>query len=277
MRPILRTTATSVRRPPVRPHTLPCWLTLLALALPLPSWSADDLAWTRVRKAVFGERPLVEDPSVLALEAPERAEDASMVPVALRVGPRGTVLRTLWLVVDDNPSPLAARFTLHDAVLGSIETRIRVERYTHVRAVGETGDGHLFMATRFVRAAGGCSAPAGPGGDDGDALGRMSMRRFGTASGGRAETELRIRHPNHSGLEIDLDSRGYIAADYVRTVTVRQDGQPLLDAELDISISRNPYLRFGVSAGAQTLDARMLDSRGREFSARWPPDAPRPP
>jgi sulfur-oxidizing protein SoxY len=266
MPPTCRTPATALLR----------WLTLLALALPLPSWSADDLAWTRVRKAVFGERPLLEDPSVLSLDAPERAEDASMVPVALRVGPRGTVLRTLWLVVDDNPSPLAARFTLHDAVVGSIETRIRVERYTPVRAVGETGDGRLFMATRFVRAAGGCSAPAGPGGDD-DALGRMSLRRFGAASDGRAEAALHIRHPNHSGLEIELDSRGYIAADYVRTVTVRQDGQPLLDAVLDISISRNPYLRFGVAAGAQTLDAQVRDSRGRDFRARWPSDEPRPP
>jgi sulfur-oxidizing protein SoxY len=88
--------------------------------------------------------------------------------------------------------------------------------------------------------------------------------------------ELRIRHPNHSGLEVDLDSRGYVAADYVRALRLLQDGRALLDAELDISISRNPYLRFGIATDARRLDVQVDDSRERRFDARFPPDAATP-
>ena len=262
--PTLRTAASPLR-----------WLLAVSLFVgALPPASADA-AWPKMRSALFGERTFMTDAAVLALEAPDRAEDASMVPVALRVGPQGSSLRTLWLLVDENPSPLAARFTLHDAVVGSIETRLRVERYTTVRVIGETADGRLYMAEHFVRAAGGCSAPIGPADDGAAALGRMSMRRF-DASGGRSELELRIRHPNHSGLEVDLDTRGYVAADYVRVLHVRQDARPLLDAELDISISRNPYLRFGIAADAQRVDVQVDDSRERHFNARFPPDLAAP-
>lgn len=262
--------------PTLRAATSPArWLLAVSLFVgALPPASADA-AWPKVRSALFGERSLRTDAAVLALEAPDRAEDASMVPVALRVGPAGGALRTLWLLVDENPSPLAARFTLHDAVVGSIETRLRVERYTMVRAIGETDDGRLYMAEHFVRAAGGCSAPMGPADDGEAAIGRMSMRRFDLA-GARSEVELRIRHPNHSGLEVDLDTRGYVAADYVRALRLLQDGRPLLDAELDISISRNPYLRFGIAADARHLDVQVDDSRERHFNARFPPDTATP-
>ena len=42
----------------------------------------------------------------------------------------------------------------------SLSTRIRVDAYTNLHAVAELDDGHLYGAQRFVKAAGGCSAPA---------------------------------------------------------------------------------------------------------------------
>lgn len=255
-----------------RPHLR--WLLAVSLFMSaLPTASADAV-WPRLRAAHFGERALTHDPSVLHIEAPDRAEDAALVPVALHIGPNGGALRTLWLVVHENPSPMSARFTLHDRIVGSIETRIRVERYTMVRVIGETDDGTLYMAGHYVRAAGGCSAPAGAADDAAGAIGRLSMRRFEPA-GARSEAELRIRHPNHSGLELDLDTRGYIAPDYVTQVVLTQDGRPLMDAALDISISRNPYLRFGIAAGATQIEVHVEDSRDRRFDGRFPP-APAP-
>jgi len=245
------------------------WLLALTLCFgALPAAASDDV-WPRVRAALFGERTFAVDASVLALDAPDRAEDAATVPLALRVGAAGSALRTLWLIIDGNPSPLAGRFTLHDAIVGSLETRVRIERYTPVRAIGETTDGRLYMAEHFVRAAGGCSVPIGPADDSNVALGSMLLRRVAEADG-QARVELRIRHPNHSGLEVDLDTRGYIAADYVREVSVLQDGHPLFEAALDISISRNPYLRFGVASGARDIEVRVTDSHDRQFTARLP-------
>ena len=62
-------------------------------------------------------------------------------------------------------------------------TRARVDEYTFVRAIAETVDGRLLMATRFVKASGGCSAPAG--GDEAAmlaAMGRMQFRLADAAS-----------------------------------------------------------------------------------------------
>ena len=40
----------------------------------------------------------------------------------------------------------------------SISTRVRIDNFSHVRAILETADGSLHMATKFVQAAGGCGA-----------------------------------------------------------------------------------------------------------------------
>ena len=55
-------------------------------------------------------------------------------------------------------------------------TRVRVDDYTYIHAVAEGPDGMLYAAQRFIKASGGCSAPAGK--DQTAALqrlGRMKM------------------------------------------------------------------------------------------------------
>ncbi len=79
-------------------------------------------------------------------------------------GPRHSrpIVRGLYLVIDYNPSPLAAHFVLGPlADARSIETRVRIDDYTYLHAIAETADGRLYATARFIKAAGGCSAPAG--------------------------------------------------------------------------------------------------------------------
>ena len=67
----------------------------------------------------------------------------------------------MWLMVDDNPSPVAAVFHFGPAADPHVlKTRVRVEQYTQIHAVAETEDGRLFSTVRFVKAAGGCAAPS---------------------------------------------------------------------------------------------------------------------
>ena len=42
----------------------------------------------------------------------------------------------------------------------SLTTRIRIDKYTYVRAIAEYNNGDKFMVSNFVKAAGGCSAPS---------------------------------------------------------------------------------------------------------------------
>ena len=64
-------------------------------------------------------------------------------------------------MIDQNPAPMAAKFELGpDANVTEISTRVRVNNYTDVHAVAELSDGKLYMTKTYVKASGGCSAPA---------------------------------------------------------------------------------------------------------------------
>ena len=56
---------------------------------------------------------------------------------------------------------MATKFELGpDANVTEISTRVRVNNYTDVHAVAELSDGKLYVSKTYVKASGGCSAPA---------------------------------------------------------------------------------------------------------------------
>lgn len=231
--------------------------------------------WQKVRASLFEGRDIERaTPDQLVLEAPARAVDAAVVPIAIRSRLPQTAARhvsRLYLLIDANPSPISAIFELSPANgRAEIETRVRVDAYSHVRAVAETNDGRLFMTTRFVKASGGCSAPAGS--DALAAKARMGQMRFridGDVSGSApVQAQLLIQHPNHSGLAMDQATRQYTPAHYVRRIEVTQGGQPVLRADVDFSMSENPAFRFWfVPQGGGELRATVVDSQDLRFVA----------
>lgn len=267
-------------------HLLP----LLALGLLLtgmqPARAADDNAnnerWLAIRKSLFGDRPIAEDArGVITLEAPLRAADAAVVPIAIRtqlVQTPARYIRRLMLVVDRNPSPVGATFTFTpDSGRADIETRVRVEEYSFVRAIAEMNDGSLLMQTRYVKAAGGCSAPAGADLAAAMAsLGRIDLRIDGKAAAGQpSRVQLTISHPNISGLAIDQLTRLAPAPHFVRTINVSYAGRPVMSADVDFSISENPSLRFYfVPTGAGTLMAEVVDNKDLKFQTSLAVPAP---
>jgi sulfur-oxidizing protein SoxY len=112
--------------------------------------------WHKVRASCSRSRPITNvGDDALLLDAPVRAEDAAVVPIAMRAKLPHTAssyVTKLYLVIDNNPSPISAifSFTPHSG-RADIETRVRVDEYTFVRAIAETSDGRLPMRTRFVR------------------------------------------------------------------------------------------------------------------------------
>ena len=246
-------------------------------------------AWPALAAQIFHNQPLRDGNGVLALDAPYRADDAALVPVTIRSllrpdDPRQ--IRRITLVIDVNPSPLAAVFDLgKSSGIDSISTRVRIDDYTHVHAVAELSDGALYSVQRFVKAAGGCSAPAVKQVAGDVPLGTMRFRRFppgqvtpGAATAGdRREAELMIRHPNYSGMQMDQLSRLYIPAHFVNAVTIWQGDQELLHIDSGISISENPVFRFDYRPnGASTFRARATDNKGQTFSGAWPPASSTP-
>jgi sulfur-oxidizing protein SoxY len=239
---------------------------------------AQEDLWPSLAAQIFGGRTVREGSAILAIEAPYRAEDAALVPISirtLRASGDGRQIRAVTLVIDENPSPLAAVFSAGTATgIRSLSTRVRVDSYTNVHVVAELSDGELYAAQRFVKAAGGCSAPAAKLEADSIPLGTMRFRQFQAEAGGDPElreAQLLIRHPNYSGMQMDQVTRLYVPAHFVKSVRIWQGDALLLAVESGISIAENPEFRFDYRPnGAASFRAEMEDSEGATFRQEWP-------
>ena len=183
-----------------------------------------------------------------------------MVPIGMRVNftpDDKRTLRSLTLVIDENPAPVAGTFTIGPrSGVTSISARVRVNSYSYVRLVAELSDGKLYAVNTYVKASGGCSAPALKDADAAaTALGQMKFRLFATsAKAPLREAQIMVRHPNNSGLQMDQLTRLYIPAFFVRELRVWQGEDLVLAMDGGISISQDPNIRFSyVANGAKTF------------------------
>jgi len=258
-------------------------IVLGAQIAPAAAPGAND-PWPGLVQDIFNNRPMNDGAEVIGIEMPYRAEDAAIVPVTLRTrlspGDNRRVLR-ITLVIDQNPAPMAAKFELGpDANVTEISTRVRVNNYTDVHAVAELSDGKLYMTKTYVKASGGCSAPAAKNAVEAkNRLGQMRYRQFarsgqGPASGTR-EAQIMIGHPSHSGLQMDQVTQLYIPAFFVNELRLWQDDSLVLAMEGGISISEDPNIRFTyVSNGAKRVRAEARDTDGHVFRNEWKIDDP---
>ncbi len=234
--------------------------------------------WPGIRKELYAQRTIAEEDGAVSLEAPVRAEDAAVVPVTMRI-PASVAANTkaLTLVIDKNPMPVAATFTFGPAAgLGErvIATRVRVDMYSNVRAILETNDGTLHMATRFVKAAGGCSAPALKDAEEALAqLGKMKLRlHHADQSPMMQEAQVMIRHPNYSGMQMNQLTGLYIPAKYVQAIEVKRGNDIVFTMEGGISLSENPNIRFTYAPGPNNeIVVTAKDTDGSVFTARHTP------
>jgi sulfur-oxidizing protein SoxY len=257
-------------------------VTMGARAAPAAAAEAYD-PWPGLVQDIFSNRAMNDGNDVIAIEMPYRAEDAAIVPVTLRTklsAGDSRRIKTITLVIDQNPAPMAAKFELGpDANVSEISTRVRVNNYTDVHAVAELSDGKLYMVKTYVKASGGCSAPAAKNAEEANnRLGQMRYREFakqgqGPASGAR-EAQIMIGHPNNSGLQMDQVTQLYIPAFFINELHLWQDDSPVLSMEGGISISEDPNIRFTyASNGAKQFRAEAKDTDGHLFQHEWKIDA----
>lgn len=240
------------------------------------SAQAYDDPWPDLQEALFPGKAIADGAAFIKITAPERAYDAAVVPITIEFDPakmQGLAVKAMTLVIDKNPAPVAAVFHYpEDTANPSIGTRVRVNEYTNIHAVVEATDGRLFMTAVFVKAAGGCSAPASKGvADAKDHLGDLKLKVPKEAAAKTpSKLELLIRHPNFTGMQMDQLTRNYVPADFIENVTITHDGKPVLVIEGNISLSENPAFDFWLKPNAQgVLRVNAEDSSGRKFERVW--------
>jgi sulfur-oxidizing protein SoxY len=213
-------------------------------------------AWQFLKDKYYGDREMgVVDEQFMSLEAPANTPDAAATPVTLHLAnDPARAIKRVRVFIDNNPSPLVATFDFNGGgvPVTGIDMRVRVDRFTSVRAVAETANGGLEMRSTWVKAAGGCSAPPAAAG-----AGALGEIRFRPSVDGKS-LQVSIRHPNSSGFQIDPRTGYPIPAHYISNLTLQAGGQTMLSAELGISISENPTLRLASDRplpGPVTIDA----------------------
>lgn len=240
--------------------------------------------WSDLKYDVFGDREIKDGAGLFTLEAPYRAHDAAIVPVTLtQLEGSPETIKKLTLIVDENPAPVVAEFEFGPS-LGrlELETRIRIDLYSNVRAIAETEGGELYMAGRFVKASGGCSAPALKDMDEAVAsAGKMKMRFFSPKSevaelpksGDRHEAQVMMRHPNYSGMQMNQVTQLFIPAHFVDNLEVMQGDDLVFRMKSGISISQDPVFRFKYTRnGANTFAVSASDTDGAVFTNSFPID-----
>jgi len=245
---------------------------LLGAARPALAQDNDEAArasrWQALQQALFSGRPLKDGAGIVMLDAPPRALDAALVPISIDLSSVKPI-KSVYLVIDGNPSPLAGHFTFGPkADPHSLKLRVRVDQYTNIHAVAESEDGQLFVATKFVKASGGCSAPAG--GDDATALqdiGRMKLRLVGNFVPGKPDQAvLMVRHPNFKGMQMNQITRYYTPPRFIRTIDATYEGSSIFHLDSDISMSTDPVITFGFVPKAKgQMKIVVRDSKDTTF------------
>ena len=232
----------------------------------------DPKLWPIMKEAFFEKRAMTEV-DFIKIDAPRRAESGAQVPVTYSVdnaAAKGVKIVKLYAFVDANPIPLTATYHLTDA-LGSfnLSTRIRFETDAFVRLVGEDAAGKLYLASREIRAAGGCGGTV-----DGNeaairaSAGKIKLKveepvKFGAATA----TTFNIRHPMRTGLQRELVSQGFVPAFYIKKSEFTYNGKPVLTIDVGVGTAEDPYFKFNFVPDAPgKLEVTATDNEGKNFT-----------
>jgi len=236
----------------------------------------SEETWNSIKGDIVKDRPVLDGSGLVVLDAPRRAEDSAIVPIGMRINFAADdkrTLQSLTLVIDENPAPVAGTFTFGPrSGVTSISTRVRVNSYSYVRAIAELSDGKLYAVKAFVKASGGCSAPASSNADaTRSMIGQMKFRTFRSESDAPPEAQLMLRHPQNSGLQMDQLTRLYVPPFFIENLKIWQGDDLVMEMDGGIAISEDPNIRFNYRAnGASKFRAEATDTSKKVFRGEWP-------
>jgi sulfur-oxidizing protein SoxY len=235
-----------------------------------------DSVFDELRPAVFGTRAILDGRDVVSLKAPYRPEDIRAVPLDVEAAFKdGRTVKSVTLIVDNNPSPVAASFKFgpgREKV--SLGIKFRLNQQSDVRAVVEASDGSLYMIQQLVKFPGGqaaCSAPPSTPPEESLAnMGRMKLVEVAgsvAASSVNQRMRLDLSHPNHTGMVLDQITLLYTPLKMVKEMVIRQGDETVFQMDGSIALNENPTIEFDYrrnGATAMTISAKDTDDTAFE-------------
>ena len=118
-----------------------------------PKMAFDAKTTDDAMKSLFAGESAAESGDI-KLKAPDIAENGAVVPVSVKTSLSN--VESISIVVDKNPSPLAAHFEFGAGFQGAVSTRIKMGKTSNVMAVVKA-DGNVYTTTKEVKVTiGGC-------------------------------------------------------------------------------------------------------------------------
>jgi sulfur-oxidizing protein SoxY len=238
-------------------------------------------AWDDIRGDLFGARPIEAGQGVATLKAPYRALDQRFVPISIEAAlTDGRQIEAVTVIVDDNPSPVAAAFHFADhRERAALSINIRLDEESAVRVIIEASDRRLYMTATFIKASGlgVCAAP--PVSDQQAAaqvIGQMRLTDL-TNDESAAATQLRrraqldVKHPQNTGLQMNQVTMMFIPLRFITRIEVRQADQVIWTMDGGMTLSENPRIAFDYWVnGAGRLRVRAEDTRHAVWEQSFP-------
>jgi sulfur-oxidizing protein SoxY len=255
---------------------------VVALVLSLAGRAHAGTAWDDIRAYAFGTRTIHDGQGVMTFKAPYRALDQRRVPLSVAAAFNdGRRIKSLTLVVDEDPMPIAAVMHFDDQrTRVAVGVDIRLDHASPVHAIVEASDGTLYMSEHYVKASGlgVCAAP--PAEDPVVAartMGNMRLTDLTGSDGAAGATHferraaLDIKHPQNTGMQMNQVTMLYIPLRYVSGIEVREGDAKLFDLKGSMTLSENPHIEFDYRPnGASSLKVKVTDTSNtvwqREFA-----------
>ena len=88
-----------------------------------------------------------------------------------------------------------------------------------------------------------------------------------TAQGGVTEIRVLMAHPMETGQRKGPDGK-IVPMHFIQNLTLKQNGKPVVEAEISQAVSRNPVFSFRLKGGAKgdKIEVSWLDNKGENAS-----------
>jgi sulfur-oxidizing protein SoxY len=125
------------------------------LAALAATWNKEAFGAKSAAEALKGIGALDAAPSQdVVIEAPEIAENGAVVPIEIMSNVPGT--RSIAVVIEKNPFPLAAKFDFLEGALPYVKVNVKMGETSDIRIVAEA-NGKRYAASKNIKVTiGGC-------------------------------------------------------------------------------------------------------------------------
>lgn len=199
--------------------------------------------------------------SSIQIEAPQKAENGSVVQVEIASHQPVGSISSVRLLADANPTALIASFELGKQVLPKLVTRIKLADTGDLIALVQQTSGQFQQQRRkVVVLEDGCA-----GSEREEPFASSMKMRARPLEDGTVELKIIIVHPMRTGRSKN-DNGELMPAHFMQLMQVVLNGHVIIDAQTGTGISRNPYFTFYLKDAkvGDVIAVNWQDNRGFE-------------